>query len=152
MTTITQAVNWDYFDRYSLVIDKYMPMQGEGESKASQVATAVNKLIYKWYNDGDVYDNVNSALSGWVNDLSSYANWLYKYYSERCGDILMGIADCYIEMDYTHLLKDLADAMLSDLDWLNSQSKMPKEGTIYECEGPFEFSDSVDEEDEEEWW
>ena len=72
-----EGVEWDYFDKFQKIIDKYMSSNGEGETKASQVVTAINKLIYKWYNDGDVFDNTHH-LKGWWNDLSSYANWLYK--------------------------------------------------------------------------
>ena len=68
----------DYLDKFNALIEEYMPWRGEGDTKASQVATAVNKLIYKWWNDGDVFDNVHSGMDGWVNDLSSYANWLEK--------------------------------------------------------------------------
>lgn len=42
---------------YDEVIELYLPDRGEGKTKATQIVTAVNKLIYKWFNDGDVYDN-----------------------------------------------------------------------------------------------
>ena len=72
------AVDWSYFNQYEELINVYMPIQGEGDTMATQAVTAVNKLIYKWYNDGDVYDNTYQ-MNGWANDLSSYANWLCKY-------------------------------------------------------------------------
>lgn len=67
------SVSWSYFRRFDEIIDKYLPASGEGENMASQIVTAVNKLIYKWYNDGDVYDNTG-YLEGWANDISDYAN------------------------------------------------------------------------------
>ena len=71
------SVDWSYFDKFDGIIDKYLPTKGEGETKATQIVTAINKLIYKWYNDGDVFDNTYH-LEGWANDLSDYANWLYE--------------------------------------------------------------------------
>ena len=70
-------VDWSYYDKpeFKAINSEYLPARGEGETKATQIVTAVNKLVYKWYNDGDVFDNTG-ALSGWANDLSSYANWL----------------------------------------------------------------------------
>ena len=41
------AVDWGYYDKFEELVDKYMPMRGEGETKASQIVTAVSKLIYK---------------------------------------------------------------------------------------------------------
>ena len=129
------AVDWSYFDKFEEVTDKYLPTRGEGETKATQAVTAVCKLVYKWYNDGDVFDNTG-ALDGWCNNLSSYANWLLKY--TDCGYILYSIGDCWNGSDYEDLLKKLADAMLDEkkLDELN---KDPKIDSIYSCEGPFRF-------------
>ena len=70
---LTEGVDWNYYDKIEALIDKYMSDRGEGENKASQTVTAINKLVYKWYNDGDVYDNTH-YLDGWANDISSYAN------------------------------------------------------------------------------
>ena len=145
---LTEHVDWGYYNKKEFEdIDKeYLPTEGEGETLASQIVTAINKLIYKWYNDGDVYDNVNSSLTGWANDLSSYANWLYKYV-DGTQDILKNIYGMGDESDYETLLRELADTFL-DKDFLAQAAKAEKQGSIYDCEGPFEFSEFDDEEDE----
>ena len=141
------SVRWNEFDKFSRVIDTYMPSTGEGDTQASQLVTAVNKLIYKWYNDGDVFDNTG-ALDGWANDLSSYANWLYKYIpSSR--SILDEVYDCFNDGDYEDLLYSLANATLDDEDVENLADKN-KVGSIYDCDGPFEWNEP--EEDEDEPW
>ena len=142
---LTESVNSDYFSKYQNVIDTYMPDEGEGDTVASQMVTAVNKLIYKWYNDGDVYDNVNSNMSGWANDLASYANWLYEYGPSGVDTILKKIIGCGDDSAYEDILKALADQCLSEqvLDDLKGKEK---QGTIYDCDGPFEFSEYDDEE------
>lgn len=143
--TTSESVSWDYYDKFDSIYNRYLPARGEGETMATQVVTAVCKLVYKWYNDGDVYDNTH-YMEGWCNDLSSYANWLYKYahaYSLTAIDYAKSFAD------YEHILKGLADwflneAMLEELD------KLEKVGSIYDCDGPFVFSlDDDDEEDDE---
>lgn len=137
------AVDWGYYDKYEELIEKYMPMRGEGETVASQIVTAVNKLIYKWYNDGDVYDNTHH-LEGWANDLSDYANWLYEN-TKDSWKILNKIADCVTESDYEDLLKELADKLL-DGEYLAEQNKVEKTGTIYDCDGKFKYEEHDDEE------
>lgn len=127
------GVNWEYFDKFEEVTDKYMLPRGEGDTVASQIVTAINKLVYKWYNDGDVYDNT-WAMEGWCNDLSSYANWLYKYTNAT---MLCEIENCFTHADYELLLKELADTFLNE-DVL-SRYEMEKIGTIYECDGIFKF-------------
>lgn len=139
------SVKWDYFDKFEGVQDKYLPVRGEGETKATQIVTAVVKLVYKWYNDGDVFDNTYH-LEGWANDLSSYANWLYQH-TKDAWETLNKISNCYYDSDYEDLLKELADKLL-DEEYLAEQDKEEKIGTIYDCEGRFKFVESYDDEDD----
>lgn len=141
------AVSWNYYDKFEALIDKYMPSRGEGETKASQIVTAVNKLVYKWYNDGDVFDNTH-YLEGFANDLSSYANWLYEY-TKSAWKILNKISVCYDESDYEELLKELSDTLLNE-EYLAEQNKEEKVGTIYDCDGKFEYKEYS--EDVEGWY
>lgn len=138
------AVNWDYFDRFEKVTSNYLPDYGEGDTIASQAVTAVNKLVYKWYNDGDVFDNTK-YLEGWANDLSSYANWLYNH-TDRA-KMLDNIFVISTESEYEDLLKELADSVL-DESWLSTQNK-PKEGSIYQCKGKFKFVEYGFDDEEE---
>ena len=130
-------VSFNYFNRFGNVISKYMLNCGEGDTMASQIVTAVNKLIYKWYNDGDVYDNT-ANMEGWCNDLSSYANWLAEYCGLDC--ILDGIYDAVSDDDYEMLLKDLADTCLTE-KYLARFADREKVGTIYDCEGNYKFEE-----------
>lgn len=129
-------ISWGYFDKFAKVINKYMPDCGEGETMASQIVTAVNKLIYKWYNDGDVFDNTHH-MDGWCNDLSSYANWLAKY-TNKADKILREIKDCYSDGDYEILLKKLADNLLVE-SYLDKMNMFKKTDSIYNCIGEYEF-------------
>lgn len=140
------SVNWDYYNKFEELENKYLPSIGEGENMATQIVTAVSKLVYKWYNDGDVYDNTH-CISGWCNDLSSYANWLVKY-TDRA-DVLYRIAYITTDSEYEDILKKLTDDT-HDPEYLEQMAMMPKEGSIYDCDGEFVFSDEYEDE-EEEW-
>ena len=137
-------VEWSYYDRFNDITEKYLPAYGEGENMAAQVVTAVNKLVYKWYNDGDVYDNTR-FMCGWVNDLSSYANWLAEYTDQK--PLLFGIFQCMGDDDYENLLQNLSDNLLN-AEKLAEYEKKPKTGSIYKFDGPFKFEEP---EEEEEW-
>ena len=126
----------EYFEKFDEIIDKYLPDYGEGETKAEQIVTAVNKLIYKWFNDGDVFDNT-FYLPGGANDLSSYANWLLKNVPE-VKLILKSIKKVKSEEAYSDLLASLADTILNE-NFLSKFEDVEKVGSVYECDGPFEF-------------
>ena len=140
-------VDWSYFDKFEKVNEEYLPDRGEGETKATQIVTAICKLVYKWYNDGDVFDNTN-YLDGGCNDLSSYANWLAKY-APNAEAILNTIYDCWEDGGYEDLLKELADSLLEE-NYLAWQNEFEKIGSIYECDGKFKFIESYDDE-EDDW-
>lgn len=146
MQKCEQGVKWDYYNKFEAINYKYLPRIGEGDNMATQICTALNKLVYKWYNDGDVYDNTY-GLDGWLNDLSSYANWLYKYLplSQK---ILDRIEDVN-EQGYECLLKDLVDKFLNK-ETLSYYEKQEKVDSIYECKGKFKFIEHYYEDDEDE--
>lgn len=119
---------------------KYLPRTGEGENMATQTVTAVCKLIYKWFNDGDVFDNTY-ALEGWANDLSSYANWLDSHVPEAA-DVLARIENVTGESDYTRLLYDLMNTTLNQ-GLLSTLETIPATDSVYDCDGPYEFKEPV---------
>lgn len=143
---ITASVSWSYYDspETASINEKYLPDSGEGDNLASQIVTCVNKLIYKWYNDGDVYDNTH-GLQGWANDLSSYANWLYKYTPAK--ELLEEIYTINSESEYEDLLQDIYN-MLMDERWLDEQAEADAApDSIYTCKGPFKFVEYQDEDE-----
>lgn len=144
--TLKESVDWDYFDKFEPIINKYMPDRGEGETMASQIVTAVNKLIYKWYNDGDVYDNTH-RLPGWANDLSDYANWLYKYVPKTQYTLDL-IEEVSTDDGYEEILQLLADLTLNE-EFLSKYTDEKCLGSIYNCNGPFKFIDLYDDDEDD---
>lgn len=142
---MNNAVDWEYYEKYRHIDAKYLPERGEGENMATQIVTATTKLVYKWYNDGDVFDNTHQ-MRGWANDLSDYANWLYRY-AEGADAILDGICDCDDDDDYELLLKELVDLTNTE-EYLASYKEKAKTGSIYDCDGPFMFKEEEDNYDE----
>jgi len=153
---VKESVSWSYFDKFDPIFDQYLPDYGEGDDMATQAVTAVCKLVYKWYNDGDVFDNVmQRSIVGFGNDLASYANWLYHNVPET-RKILTGIKKVRKDGDYEDLLQKLADAVL-DAEKLDGLSQRKKEGSVYEGDFPFsyefrsesEYDESLHEDDDE---
>jgi len=137
----------DYLEGdYLSLIDKYMPDSGEGENQASQACTAINKLTYKWYNDGDVFDNTH-YLRGWWNDLSSYANWLYNHGLGK--EVLSRITQIKTDKEYEELLNDLQKEVITP-SVLEQLEKKPLDGSIYSEKGIFRFVEDFDDE-EDDW-
>lgn len=136
-------VGWEDFNSIGKITGQYLPPKGEGDNMATQACVAINKLVFKWYNDGDVFDN-RYYMEGWANDLSTYANWLYNHLEM----VELNKIE-YVQRDdeYEQLLFDVASMFTEE--YLKELEKLPKTGSVYTEEGPFKFVEY--EEDEEEW-
>lgn len=44
-----------YDDKFSALFHEYVPSSGKSDTLGGEILRAVNKLEYRWYNDGDVY-------------------------------------------------------------------------------------------------
>lgn len=140
--------DWSYFNKFEKYQDKYLPVMGEGDTQATQMVTAVVKLVYKYYNDGDVYDNT-AYLTGWWNDLSSYANWLHRYCADvRIDEVLERIYTITTEDEYQDLLAILCELVFVP-EYLKLKENLPKAGTIYKQDGPFQFVEYEKDEEED---
>lgn len=140
---LKESHEWGDFNKFKNT-DEYLPVHGDGDNKGTQAATALSKLIYKWFNDGDVFDNTY-GLTGWANDISGSANWLY-YYVPETQPILNRIKEIGSDEDaYTDLLYDLIALVDPQIPAL---ATFPKEGDAYDEDGPFEFQEYQEEEED----
>lgn len=148
---IKSSVDWGYFDKpdFEKINNEYLPDYGQGDTMANQIVTAVNRLVYKYYNDGDVYDNhwFTGLYEDGTNDLSDIANWLRKNVKE-VKSTLLEVHECTSESDYEDILKELADTLLTD-SVLSRYSDKKATGSIYDCNGIFSVEET--DYDEEEW-
>lgn len=44
-----------YEDKFSALFHEYVPSSGKSDTLGGEIIRAVNKIEYRWYNDGDVY-------------------------------------------------------------------------------------------------
>lgn len=144
----------NYYKKFDNIVDKYMESPNEGSTKASQIVTAVDTLIYEWITDGYVFDTQEyySWKKECVNALPPLANWLQAF--PALSAILYEIKNCTTPDEYEELLKKLADTALNE-EFLAPYVTQRKEGSIYTCEGYYTYvrrpEDMVwDEEEEEE--
>lgn len=148
---IKSSVSWDYFSKpeFKKILNEYLPDYGEGHTMANQIATAVNRLVYRWYNDGDVYDNHWYGMNyyDFTNDLSDVGNWLSKNVKDVRGTLL-AVHGCDSESDYEDILKNIADTLLND-SVMSRYSDRAAVGSIYNCNGPFSVEEDYEDRDYE---
>ena len=130
---------WEDFESFGPVIDKYMPEIGEGETMASQIVTAVNRIGYRWFNDGDTVsgdiDPKGDGPSFSPGEVSQFGNWLDKNVPEASAVFASWIDalesfDCDVAM-YNDFLYELFETLL-DEKLLEKYQDKPLADSIYD--------------------
>ena len=124
-------------NKYQYYLEKYATEYKKETCRAHQIAGAIDRLYYQWYQNGDVFDGSIPFGPG-CNDVSSYANWLDKY-TDEAGEILSTFTQCETYDDYYELLLKLCDVFLNE-EYLSQYVNKRKVGNIYKCRGRFKYS------------
>ena len=91
----------------------YLPVEWEWETMATQLATAICKIDYRWHNDGDRYDRQSCRYELWT-----FANRIHN-----------NVFKLKRFNDYEDNLKYLLIKWMRYLIWLD---KYPKKWSVYE--------------------
>lgn len=127
-----------------VLIRKYLPRVGQGNTLAQQYIAALNNLVYRWNNDGEaVEDCVGSYCDS--GNVDHYANWLYNFvtftpvkvsgHTSECFELvskaLKGIKRCNSEERYSYILGCILDYAIDEVV-LNDLERYETHGNIFE--------------------
>ena len=149
--TITEFVGKELEDRNEPLYDKLVPGQGDAETVEGEMLRAINRIIYRFYNDGDKYfegygtETAGPAHSFLINANHPLKSAMIKLFDEPSGD-----------NSYERMLKEVLDMIL---DYIESrQGKYTKNilGGMFNYEPEFEededdYDDYDDYDDEDDY-
>ena len=140
--TINEFVGKELEDRNEPLYDKLVPGQGNAETVEGEMLRAINRIAYRYYNDGDKYfqgygtETAGPAHSFLVNANHPQKSAMNQIFNEPISD-----------SEYEQMIKDALDMIL---DYIESrQGKYTKNtlGGIFDYEPEFED----DEEDDDDY-
>lgn len=118
------------------IFKEYLPNKWEWETKAEQLATAVNKLIYRYYNDWDRYDE------DYGNNVSNYANWIEKNAFELPESVSTN-------SEYEANLKEILNKTMDMIDNLKNDKKV---WSVYKTEWKWTYVEPEEDSDSDSWY
>jgi len=140
--TITEFVGKELEDRNEPLYDKLVPGQGDAETVEGEMLRAINRIVYRFYNDGDKYfegygtETAGPAHSFLVNANHPLKSAMIKLFDEPSGD-----------NSYERMLKDVLDMILDHIE--SRQGKYTKNtlGGMFNYEPEFEEEDEDEDDD-----
>lgn len=102
-------------DEFNTIIERwnYLPKSWEWNTKATQLATAICKIVYRYNNDWDKYTSKRSSKV-----IGTYANWIHNHcFKLKRFD------------DYEDNLKSMLLFWISMIDYLKDEEPV---GSVYE--------------------
>ncbi len=136
--TITEFVGKELEDRNEPLYDKLVPGQGDAETVEGEMLRAINRIVYRFYNDGDKYfegygtETAGPAHSFLVNANHPLKSAMIKLFDEPSGD-----------NSYERMLKDVLDMIL---DYIESRQGKYTKNTLG---GMFDYEPEFEEEDDD---
>ncbi len=130
---IYEFVGKELEDRNEPLYNELVPGQGDAETVEGEMLRAINRIIYRFYNDGDKYfqgygtETAGPAHSFLVNANHPLKSAMVKLFDEPSGD-----------NSYERMLKDVLDMILDHIE--SRQGKYTKNtlGGIFDYESEFE--------------
>lgn len=133
--TITEFVGKELEDRNNPLYDKLVPGQGDAETVEGEMLRAINKIIYRFYNDGDKYfEGYGTETAGPAHSFLVNANHPLKS------------AMVKIFGDGTNYEQTIKDALDTILDYIESRQGKYTKNTLG---GMFNYEPEFEEEDDD---
>ena len=127
----------------SALFDELVPSFGKAESKAGEIVRATNRIIYRWFNDGD-----KIGLDYGKETCNAPARFLMMEGGMIISDVVSRLWGLYDDEEYEMYLDDLGDAVI---EFLKEHPELRNEHTedMYNYREPedLEWDDDEDEED-----
>lgn len=139
---VNEFVGKELEDRNEPLYDKLVPGQGDAETVEGEMLRAINRIAYRFYNDGDKYfeyygtETAGPAHSFLVNANHPLRSAMRKILDEPSGDA-----------SYERMIKDALDMILDYIESRRGKYTKNTLGGIYDYEPEFEDEEEEDDYD-----
>ena len=143
-TNLNEFVGKELEDRNNPLYDKLVAGQGKSETVEGEILRAINRVAYRYYNDGDKYfegygtETAGPAHSFLVNANHPLKSAMSSIFDEPSGD-----------SSYERMLKDALGIILDYIESKQGKYTPNNVGDIFDYEP--EFEDNEDDYDDDPW-
>ena len=135
-----EFVGKDLEDRNQPLYDKLVPGMGKADTVEGEMLRAINRMVYRWYNDGDKYfEGYGAETAGPAHAFLVDANHPLKSAMNKILDEPAGDAS------YERMLNDALDTILDHIESKQGEYTPNNVGDMFDYESYFEDEEEEDE-------
>ena len=137
---LKEFIGGELEDRNEPLYDKLVPSSGDAETLEGEMLRAINRLIYRYYNDGDkYYEGYGTETAGPAHSFLVNANHPQKSAMNQL------FKEFISDAEYERMLNDILDVILDHIE--SKQGKYTKNtlGGIFDYEPEFEDMEEDDD-------
>jgi hypothetical protein len=151
---LNEFLGGDLKNRNQVLFDKLVPGSGDSEFVEGEMIRAMNRIVYRWYNDGDrFWEGYGTETAGPAHSFLVNSNEIPIEERRRFEKLFDAVVGKYGDEVYEKMLDELAEAVLSYVESIpeDQYQKLEKGMFNYEPEyeeDPYEDDDDYDEYDD----
>jgi hypothetical protein len=140
---LKEFVGGELEDRNEPLYDELVPVSGDAETLEGEMLRAINKIIYRYYNDGDkYYEGYGTETAGPAHSFLVNANHPLKATMNRL------FKEFISDDEYEKMVKDILDVILDHIEYQQGDYTKNTLGGMFDYEPEYED----DEEDYDDYY
>ena len=146
---LKEFIGGELEDRNEPLYDELVPVSGDAETLEGEMLRAINKIIYRYYNDGDkYYEGYGTETAGPAHSFLINANHPLKAMMNKL------FREFVSDSEYKKMLNDILKAILDHIESKQGEYTKNTLGSMFDYESEYEdddedYDDYYDEEDDD---
>jgi hypothetical protein len=149
--TMNEYLSGDLEKRNEPLFDKLVPSSGDSEFVEGEMIRAMNRIVYRWYNDGDKFwQGYGTETAGPAHSFLVNSNEVPQDIQRQLEKLFDAVVGKYEDAVYERMLNDLGEMIITYVEGVPEDDYKPlKQGMFnYDSEYQDEEEDDYDEEDD----
>ena len=146
--TLNEFLKGALKDRNQVLFDKLVPGMGASEFAEGEMIRALNRLVYRWYNDGDkFFEGYGTETAGPAHSFLVNSDQINRGEQRKLEALFDSVVGTYDDKTYEDMLDKVADLVMSYVEGIPEDQYQELGREMFDFEPEYEEED-YDEEDD----
>ena len=159
--SINEFLGGNLEKRNQVLFDKLVPGNGDSEFVEGEMIRAMNRIVYRWYNDGDKFwQGYGTETAGPAHSFLVNSSEIPSEERRRFEKLFDAVVGKYEDAVYEKMLNDLAEAVLTYVEGIPEDQYQKLEQGMFNYKPEYEdeeededdYDDYYDEEEDDDYY